>query len=131
MTSKLSSASSLLGQSKRDFDGSFEKKAQKASAIATGANASPYSQGMRRQIRNKARGRLREEVNKGVESIRSSKLSPAEKKQKAMELRQRAKDIAQEIDSSVKNNPAMKFSGGGRVRGMGAATRGGNFSRNG
>ena len=45
--------------------------------------------------------------------------------------RQRAKDIAQEIDSSVKNNPAMKFSGGGRVRGMGAATRGGNFSRNG
>ena len=86
MTSKLSSASSLLGQSKRDFDGSFEKKAQKASAIATGANASPYSQGMRRQIRNKAQGRLREEVNKGVESIRSSKLSPAEKSKKLRSL---------------------------------------------
>ena len=130
MTSKLSSASSYLRESKRDFDGSFEKKAQKASAIATGANASPYSQGMRRQIRNKAQGRLREEVNEGVESIRNSKLSPAEKKQKAMELRQRAKSIAQEIDSGIKD-PAMNFSGGGRVRGMGAATRGGNFSRNG
>ena len=130
MTKKLSSASSLLGESKRDFDGSFEKGAMKASAIATGANDSPYSQGMRRQIRNKAQGRLREEVDKGLEGIRGSKLSPAEKKQKATELRQRAKGIAQEIDSGIKD-PAMKFSGGGRVRGMGAATRGGNFGRNG
>ena len=131
MTSKLSSASSLLGSQSAILTARLKRKRKKPVLLQRGANASPYSQGMRRQIRNKARGRLREEVNKGVESIRSSKLSPAEKKQKAKELRQRAKGIAQEIDSSVKNNPAMKFSGGGRVRGMGAATRGGNFSRNG
>lgn len=131
MTKKLSSAGALLSESKRGFDDSFEKKAQKASAIATGANASPYSKGMIRQIKNKAQGQLREEVNKGLEGIRGSNLSPAEKKQKSTELKQRAKGIGQEINSSIKDNPAMKFSGGGRVRGMGAATRGGNFGRNG
>ena len=130
MTKKLSSAGALLQESKRGLDDSFEKKAQKASAIAASGDTSPYTMGMRKQIGNKAKGRLREEVNNGLEGIRGSKLSPAEKKQKATELRQRAKGIAQEIDSGIKD-PAMKFSGGGRVRGMGAATRGGNFGRNG
>ena len=129
MTKKLSSASSLLGESKREYDDSVEKGAVKASAAAQG-RLDDVGHFDRKHTLRRARERLRKEVREGQAGIRKSKLSPEEKKQKSTELTNRAKSIDEEMLNMVKD-PASKFSGGGRVRGMGAATRGGNFGRNG
>lgn len=130
MTKKLSSASSLLGESRREYDDSVEKSAVKASSAAQGRIGGDVGQAHRKHTLRRARERLRKEVREGQAGIRKSKLSPEEKKQKSTELTNRAKSIDEEMLNMVKD-PASKFSGGGRVRGMGAATRGGNFGKNG
>tara|TARA_Y100001938_G_scaffold140734_1_gene209369 strand:+ start:2069 stop:2458 length:390 start_codon:yes stop_codon:yes gene_type:complete len=129
MTSKLSSASSYLRESKREYDDSVEKGAVKASAASQG-RLDDVGHFDRKHTLRRARERLRKEVREGQAGIRKSELSPEEKKQKSTELTNRAKSIEEEMLNMVKD-PASRFSGGGRVRGMGAATRGGNFSRNG
>ena len=130
MTKKLSSASSLLGESKREYDDSVEKSAVRASSAAQGGLGGDEALAHRRHTLRRARERLRKEVREGQAGIRGSELSPEEKEQKSTELTNRAKSIDEKMVEMVKD-PASKFSGGGRVRGMGAATRGNNFSRNG
>jgi len=125
MGNNLSSAKSLINDTLKNFDSSFEKKAMGASAVVSSGDTQEYTPGMRRRIGQEAKKNLRQEIDSLTNSIRNSDASAEAKKKRITRLRERGKSIGAQIDDSIKGT--LKFQAGGLVRGMGAATKGGKF----